>query len=195
MGAFYTNVVLRGPDQRQVVQFMTKAKRPAYVSPTIDGLTVVYDEKSESQDETTLSTLASQLSKAFGCTALAVLVHDSDVFAYWLFEAGELTDEYNSMPGYFDDPSLPPLGGDSDRLCAAFGVEDGVDRATSVFHKVASRNPEDDWAECYVFAEEVHRDLAELLGIPPFAVSTGYHYIEQDDLPEGLDWGSLVECP
>jgi hypothetical protein len=195
MGAFYTNIVLRGPDQGQVVLFLTQEKRLAYVSPTIDGFTVVYDEKSESQDETTLSGLASQLSEAFGCTALAVLVHDSDIFAYWLFEAGELTDEYNSMPGYFDDPSLPPLGGDPNRLCAAFGVEDGVDRATSVFHKVASRNLEDGWAGSYVFAEDIHHDLVGLLGIPSFAVSTGYRYIEQGDIPEELDSDSLVECP
>jgi hypothetical protein len=194
MGAFYTNVMLCGPKQKEVAQFMTQANRLAYVSPTVGKFTVVYDQETENQDETTVLALASQLSEAFECAVLAVLVHDSDIFAYWLFEEGELIDKYNSMPGYFENLELPPLGGDPRKLCAALGAENAVDGVTRVFQKVASRS-EGDWSANYLFAEDIHRDLAGLLGIPPFVVGTGYCYIERDQIPEEFNEVALVKCP
>ena len=51
-----------------------------------------------------------------------MLNHDDDILAYWLFEGGELADEYNSCPGYFSGGDEIPAGGDATKLCAAFGV-------------------------------------------------------------------------
>jgi Tol biopolymer transport system component len=82
MGLFYTNITLYGPNQQQVTQYLKTLGRAAYVSPTVDGFTVVYDKQTEDQDERELIDLACGLSRAFQCPALAALVHDSDVFAY-----------------------------------------------------------------------------------------------------------------
>ena len=47
MGNFYTNVTLRGSNQDSIVEYMTRQNRNAYVSPTVNDCTVVYDEECE----------------------------------------------------------------------------------------------------------------------------------------------------
>ncbi|HYJ48238.1 MAG TPA: hypothetical protein VEV81_16615, partial [Pyrinomonadaceae bacterium] len=125
MGNFYTNVTLRGPDQDSIAEHLTRQQRTAYVSPTVDHCTVVYDEECESQDTQVLEQLAAGLSERFGCPALAVLNHDDDILWYKLFEAGRLADEYDSAPAYFDEEaeSSEPKGGDALKLCRTFKAE------------------------------------------------------------------------
>ena len=193
MGAFYTNITLRGPDREQVAQCLKQMKRTAYVSPTADGFTVVYDKETENQDDADLMGLASQLSAAFECPALAVLVHDSDVLAYWLFEEGTLADEYNSAPGYFEGLARThPAGGNPEKLCAAFAAHDAVESVADIFRAVRSRGVGGDRSEGYVFVEDLHQDLTQALGMPSFAVSTGYRYLETGDRPQGLEQAVLV---
>jgi hypothetical protein len=193
MGAFYTNITLRGPDREQVAQCLKQMKRTAYVSPTTDGFTVVYDKETETQDDADLMGLASQLSAAFECPALAVLVHDSDIFAYWLFEEGTLADEYNSAPGYFEGLARAhPAGGNPEKLCAAFAAHDAVDSVTGIFQTVRSSGMGGDRSGGYVFAEDLHQDLIRALGMPSLAVSTGYRYLETSDRPQGLEQAVLV---
>jgi hypothetical protein len=197
MGLFYTNITLREADQEQVAQYLKQANRTSYVSQTINGFTVVYDKETENQDARVLIDLACQLSQEFKCTALAALVHDSDIFAYWLFEAGSLTDEFNSVPGYFDphaQPS-PPSGGNAKVLCSAFGIDDAADRVNHVFQVVEAGNLSDDWSGDRLFGEDIHRDLAAALEMPPFAAGVGYDGIEVGEIPEELDKTKLLKCP
>jgi hypothetical protein len=201
MGSFYTNVALRGPDQRQILQALIQADRVAYVSPTVDGFTVIYDKETEDQEEGVLKALASQLSKRFACPALAALVHDSDVFMYWLFEAGDLVDEFDSAPDYFgsSEESSLSCGGDAERLCAAFGVEEAVPEMAALFESVEAANFDEDWSvddwfgADFLFAEDIHDELARILRMPTFVLS-GYTYIEAGELPEGLDSADLLKC-
>lgn len=182
MGNFYTNVTLRGSDQDSIAGYMTEQKRNAYVSPTVNGFTVVYDEECESQETSILEGLASNLSKRFGCPALAVLNHDDDILWYKLFEAGELTDEYDSFPDYFDgdgEETAAPKGGDARKLCAAF---DAGQNAAEVERILRAPN-----LDAYTFASDRHEDLVKSLGMPTFSVGCGYNYIDQDELPEGLE--------
>ena len=94
------------------------------MTPAQDGCVVVFDEQSDEQDQTVITELASRLSREFGCPVLAVLNHDDDIFWYQLYLAGELADEYDSSPGYFDPSAEPsaPAGGDAQKLCSAFGA-------------------------------------------------------------------------
>jgi hypothetical protein len=196
MGASYTNITLHGPDQEQVVQCLTQMHRTAYVSPTVDNYTVVYDRETEDQDAAHLIGLASQLSTAFECPALAVLVHDSDILAYWLFEEGTLADEYDSAPGYFDGRAgAPPSGGDPEKLCAAFSAEGAVVGVAQILEAVESKSTQADWSSGYVFAEDIHQDLAQALGMPSFAVSVGYRCLEVGGPPEELKQAVLVKRP
>ncbi len=111
MGLFYTNITLTGPAQEQVVTYLRAQQRTAYTSPTINGITVVYDRECESQDQTILNTVTAGLSHALHCPALWALLHDDDVFMYALYEHGTRVDAYNSEPGYFgwdsEDPPIP----------------------------------------------------------------------------------------
>ena len=121
MGSFYTNFTLRGPSQQAVAALL--AGRSAIVTPEQNGYVVVYDEESDDQNHEVISELASQLSQAFRCPLLAVLNHDDDILWYQFYIKGELIDEYDSSPGYFDpsaDEPDPPAGGDAQKLCNAF---------------------------------------------------------------------------
>jgi hypothetical protein len=182
VGNFYVNYTTRGPERETVAKYLRSTKRRAFVSPTLDGMTAFFDKKSDSQDDAVIKELGKQASKDLGAPVLAVLNHDDDILAYWLFEAGELADEYNSCPGYFGGDDETPAGGDAKKLCAAFGVGPKVKQVDKVL-----RNEE------YVFALDRHKDLAELLNQPWPYVCMGYGYIKEGSLAEGVSKKDLLE--
>jgi hypothetical protein len=182
LGAFYTNIALKGPDQAAVLTYLRAQGRDAYVAPTLHDVTLVYDLASESQDHRILNALAADLSRAFACPALAALVHDDDFLVYTLFQDGAQVDEYNSDPTYFEgERPAPPLGGNAQVLCAAFGVQAAavaqVERILRAWHG-PNGNP---GASPYLFAQFRHRDLARALGLPERLCILGYLYVEQGE--------------
>src|SRR5688572_28457980 len=54
-----------------------------------------------------LSELGTRLGATLACHALALVVHDDDLFLYNLEEEGESLDGYNSCPQYFEQERLP----------------------------------------------------------------------------------------
>lgn len=188
MGSFYTNITLKTADTDGVVTAVRQAGRTALIAPPENGATVVFDEASEQQDVEVLRDLAQHLARACKCPALAILNHDDDVLVYLLYDAGKLVDEYNSAPGYFDsdgDPDAPPTGGDAERLAEAFGVPD---RAGDVERILRTGGTDDDE---FIFAMDRHRALAMALELPEAAVGTGFNYLEEGELPEGMDVAAL----
>jgi hypothetical protein len=181
LGAFYTNITLKGPAQEAVLTYLRAQSRDAYVAPTIDGITLVYDLACESQDVGILTALAANLSRAFACPALAALVHDDDFLVYELFQDGAKVDEYNSNPTYFEGGrSEPPSGGNAGAVCAVFGAGTAVARVEEILR--AWRGPNGDpGASPYLFAQFRHRDLARALGLPESLSLLGYLYVEQGD--------------
>jgi len=179
MGNFYTNYTLKGPSQQIVADAL--AGRSAVVTPGQDGCIVVFDEVSDEQDSAVITEIASRLSRELCCPVLAVLNHDDDILWYQLYLSGDLADEYDSSPGYFD-PSAElsaPAGGDAKRLCQAFGVGD-----QTALEAVLRKSSYDD--DGYVFAFERHADIVRVLGIPDWAVGTAYASFERDEFPERL---------
>jgi hypothetical protein len=120
MGNFYTNYTLRGVTQEAVAGAL--AGRACVVTPSVHQTVVVFDEESDDQDQAVIASLAAELSGALHCPVLAVLNHDDDILWYQLYADGELRDEYDSSPGYFDPDAQPsaPAGGDAATLCSAF---------------------------------------------------------------------------
>jgi hypothetical protein len=163
VGNFYVNYTTRGPDREAVAKSLRAAERKSFVGPTVDGATVFFDAESDTQNEEVIKGLGARASKDLGAPVLAVLNHDDDILAYWLFEAGQVVDEYNSCPGYFDGDDPTPAGGDASRLCAAFGVAGKAEQVDEVLRR-----------EDYVFAFERHTDLAELLKYPSDYVCLSY---------------------
>lgn len=185
MGNFYTNYTLKGPSQQSVAAAL--AGRSAIITPVQNGCVVVFDEASDDQDSAVITELASRLSRDLRCPVLAVLNHDDDIFWYQLHQTGELADEYDSSPGYFD-PSAEasaPAGGNPERRCQAFGVDDPA--AVEAILRKASCDEDG-----YVFAFQRHADLVRVLGVPDWAVGTSYASFEGDELPEGLSTRTIL---
>jgi hypothetical protein len=181
VGNFYVNFATHGPAQAAVAQFLRSAERKAFVSPTVSGITLFFDEESDGQDDSVIAVLGKQASIDLRAPVLAVLNHDDDILAYWLFDAGKIADEYNSCPGYFDGGEETPSGGDARILCAAFGVPTNVNEVEAVL-----RN------EDFTFALERHEALARLLKISWEFALLGYGYIQDDSLPDGINRDRLL---
>src|SRR4051794_15044541 len=117
MGLTYANATIKGLSQEAVAAYLTSRGRNAFVSPTINGLTVIYHDDFDDDFE-----YAADFSRQFSCPALVVYEFDDDLLNYQLYDAGRLIDDYDSFPAYFDDSKDPaPSGGDAQKLCAAFG--------------------------------------------------------------------------
>jgi hypothetical protein len=184
MGASYTNLTVRGATQRAVADLLLG--RRAVVGPARDGFVVVFDERSD-QEQEVLSEVAEHLSSSLKTGVLALLVHDDDILWYRLYDAGQLADEFDSAPGYFDadaEPS-PPAGGDPVRLAAVMGARHSPELETTL-----RRSGFDD--DGYVFESDRHADLARLLGIPRFAIGTAFASFERGEIPDGLSAADVI---
>jgi hypothetical protein len=181
MGAFYVNYTIRGADQEAVKDVL--AGRKAFVLPIQNGCIVVSDKTSDDQDQDEIARLATQLSATLRSTVLAVLNHDDDILWFQLYEGGDLVDEYDSAPDYFDfsarDEIAPPKGGDAKKLCAAFHCQE-----VSTIEDVLRKD--------YVFATERHKDLINLLHLSPYAVGYGYRDLAAGHRPDGLSAESVT---
>jgi len=184
MGSFYTNITLVGPGQAEVVSFLREIGRECFVSPSINGRTIVYDKECDKQDAEVLEKLSSQLSREFSCPAWAVLNHDDDILIYFLYDQDKKIDSYDSCPGYFEMESdkdyVGPEGGNSSLLCAAFKVLERADEVEAILHKHDALGDK----QGYVFAFERHKDLAKALGIHEGLARLGYDYVERGDADE-----------
>jgi hypothetical protein len=188
MGNFYVNHTVRAPQER-VAALLEREGRTAFVGPTAGGYTVVCDRECDYQDPAAITDLGRRLSALLNGPVLAVLNHDDDVLCYWLFERGQLTEQYNSCPDYFDDDEDEDFGvyfdedddeeGESGdgrgsapgaELCRAFGRPEVSDRVRSILNGPHA-----------LFAMETHQNMVSTLGLPVSAVGTGYKYLAEGD--------------
>src|SRR5262249_41361194 len=143
-----------------------------WVTTPKDGWATVYDEESSNQDDARIRQLGADLSRRLDTTATAFLIHDSDFLCYWLFDRGEIVDEFNSCPDYFDD------GPGSGETTTVSGRPEVLLRFCKPGSKL--RDVKKVLQAETVFAEEQLHDLAGLLGIDPQRATTDYR-----DLNEG----------
>jgi hypothetical protein len=175
MGNFYVNHTMRAPRDR-VVAFLERDGYTAFVSPTVDGFTSVFDQPSDTQDTAAIADLGAKLSAALHTPVVAFLNHDDDILCYWVFEAGEPIESYNSCPDYFGDfddegdESESGLGGDGTELCRLFGRPDARDRVRGILSEPSA-----------MFSSMTHHDLVTALGLPLWTVGTGYRYLSEGD--------------
>lgn len=221
MGNFYTNITLRGASHDRITRLLSAWGERAYVSPMLNECIVVYPASTESQDVGLLNALAARLSTEASCPALAVLNHDDDVLAYWLFVRGRLLDSYDSSPGYFGDLDEEEMEDEEDDFEQDdseeddFGDDDfdeqdmgdtpeggdavvlcsafGVrDSAISEVEEVLRTRQSWDEAIGYLFASDRHADLVSALGLPECAVGFGYTYLDSGETPEDIDPSALT---
>jgi hypothetical protein len=121
MGNFYVNFTLKTTDSDDVADTLQQAGRSAFVTRPQGGCVVVFEEQTDSQDANEIEEVGFMLSKQQKCPVLAILNHDDDILAYWLFDRGQLIDSYNSAPDYFAGSMEGDRGGDVDLLCKTLG--------------------------------------------------------------------------
>jgi hypothetical protein len=183
MGNYYTNFTVKHGDAQEIAEALSQAGRSAILSPPLNGFVVVYDMACEGQDLAELESVGNLLSSTLGCSVLGVLNHGDDVLLLLVFDRGEVIDEYNSCPDYFVDKEPEgPVGGNSELLCRVFSPKANLAELERVLR--------DD--EEYAFAFERHEAIVNTLGLPGFAVASGYKYIEQGEIPEGIDPSDLL---
>lgn len=175
MGAFFTNYQVRSDSADDVARALKAIDKSvsAYISPTKNGWVTIYEKESDSQDDAVLQRLAMALSRGLSTAVFAFVVHDSDILMYWLYERGQLADEYNSAPDYFgdaDEETRERYQGNPDALLPL--CQPGTTR--EAIAKVMDPD------SAGGFAEETLGELATLLGIDPERAALGFNYFEEE---------------
>lgn len=166
MGAFIVNVHVRTDELDALKSALDGLNLSrTYLSPPSQGWIAIYDEHCSTQDVNQITNLAHHLSQSLQAPVIAFLVHDSDVFCYWLYDRGELLDEYNSMPHYFsdewDDTECEECAAQTDVLIRY--ACDGVTREQ--LDNLLRPHDGQDYDEALAMAEDSLCELAQLLGI------------------------------
>ncbi len=186
MGNFYTNIVLRGAPREAALACLKKLRRDAFVSPTEDDATVVYDAESEDQDLGVLDRLAAKLTKRLRCVALCFLNHDDDMLVCLLFRNGARIAQWVWDPTGFLEGTVaadpPPAFADAVAHacgCGASGVSAVLTDAAKP--PLASEQGGAAGADAVggpVFAWLVHQALVEALGFGRYSVGLGYRGVK-----------------
>ena len=171
MGAFFTNCNVRTKDTAKCAKALASSiSSRALMTDSKHGWITVYDAESESQNINILRHLANELSEKLKTVAIGILIHDSDILQYLVYENGKLVDQFDSKPDYsgpVSDAQKKEWRGHFSKLLpyAAKGT------ALSDFKRVAEK-------EC-VFEEERVGEFSKLLGIDPSRAGTGFKYSQE----------------
>jgi hypothetical protein len=159
MGAFAVNLHVRLADAAAVRRQLEACGAAEFrVTEPLRGWVSVYERCISDQDEARIKDLAAKLSGGLEAACVAFLLHDSDIACYWLYNDGQLLDEFNSAPDYFEAVSAEErrrVQGRADvyaRFCQP-GVT--VDQIESVLRTKV------------LFADDTVSQLAEFLGVGP----------------------------
>jgi len=171
MGAFLTNCNVRTADTAKCAKVLQSSiGMRALITDSKNGWITVYDEECESQDINILRRLAKKLSAELKTVAIGILVHDSDIFQYLVYEKGELVDQFDSKPDYFgpvSDEQKNEWRGDFGKL-----LPYATKGTTLSDFKRASKK------QCVVEEERVG-EFSKLLGIDPSRAQTGFKYTQK----------------
>jgi hypothetical protein len=182
MGLFYANLTVYPPLRPVLLTALRRLRRTAFVSPTVHGYTVVFDQAIDEQNPVAIEWLGRTLTEGLSCSALAAMLHDDDVLYLWLFQKGRVRDRYDSSPAYFDPHSepQPPKGGNAKLLCKAFHRPEREERVEQLLRAdlLEGELPE------VVGEFERHVALAVVLQMPRIVAGLGYSAIAGDYVPE-----------
>jgi tetratricopeptide (TPR) repeat protein len=171
MGAFFGSVQIRSDDREKIKvaaeRVAAAMKINLLIGPAQNGWTGVYPEQS-GQDER----VGAELAKLFDGYVMHILLHDDDVFAYWLHRDGKLIDSYWSTPGYFGAKNRAAelkMAGQPELFRPIIG--DKVEQLAKTLDRSEPRP---------VFMSEKLEAFAELLEIPHAMQS--YEYILEGEM-------------
>ena len=182
MGGHYGTIHVRTEDLdavRSAVEHLASDRtRRFYIAPPIGGWVTIYPENN-GQDAAVSEAIAAKLSDK---TLIHCLVHDDDVFAYWVFESGQVVDTYNSCPDYFGEPNPPPRGGNAETLRHLLLDSTKANELQALLD-----------ADRFDFEIERQDQFAALLGLPNTAYA--YEYLQGGERDGLRRWKDFIHIP
>src|SRR5262245_19890517 len=160
MGTFLVNFHARTPLTKQAQKAIERVVERGWIANSGDGWFSFWDEEASQQSEERIESVAERVSKSLSAKVIAFLVHDSDIFCYWLYDSGRQIDKYNSHPHYWGDESIDAAALRAD--CGALAKLCVPGKAVADLEHLL-RQTED--GGDFVFAEERLQQLGPLLGI------------------------------
>lgn len=104
MGAFYGSILVKTEDsetvQRVLGQIAKESDARFLVGPALNGWVSIFPNNGGQSDEVSAQ-IASQIPRDI----FHLIVHDDDIFSYYFYRNGTLSDQYNSCPDYFHEVS------------------------------------------------------------------------------------------
>src|SRR5262245_58166514 len=85
MGLFYANLTVYRPPRGALLDTLRRLGRTAFLGPTVQGYTAVFDRANDEQEFDDIERLGCDLTGNLSCSALAAVLHDDDVLYLWLF--------------------------------------------------------------------------------------------------------------
>jgi ankyrin repeat protein len=172
MGVSFTNYQVRTRSVSRCAQAIEEiATSRALVTDQKNGWVTIYDEASDAQDIREIRSVAKCLSAKTSSSVLALLVHDSDVFLYLLYDHGRLVDQFDSHPGYFGAVSAAQRKKWSGHFARLAKL---APRATTAAIREALTAPR-------AFAEERASQFARLMGIERSRAVLGFRHAKQSE--------------
>ncbi len=172
MGLFCSNIHLRTDSRAAVADALDDSLQSIVLDAENGWVSVYVDGLLEQEDGP--KQLAASLSAKLRTDSISFAVHDSDVVRYWIHVSGELTDEYDSWPGYAEGNRPQPSGGDLDELARLSAPGYGVRELRRVM--AADR----------IFADDLVNDLAQMLGIGRDRATDDYRFLVNADETDSL---------
>lgn len=190
MGGFYGSIHLR-TDDRNAVRSVLEAVASVceckfFLAPPIRGWTSLYPALHGQSDR-----VSKEIAKRLTCDIFHLIVHDSDVFSYWCFRAGQEVDRYDSNPDYFGrvrlfrQRKLARLRGRPETYRHLLGNEDRLQQLIRLL-----REPGE---ERSLVADDQLVRFAELLDIPN--ALTSYEYLDQGETDGIQRWEQFFHVP
>src|SRR6266403_4172323 len=97
MGAFYGSILVRTEDSEAVQRVLSQVAKESdsrfLVGPALNGWVSIFPNNSGQSDE-----ISAQIAKLIPNDIFHLIVHDDDIFGYYFYRNGALSDQYNSCP-------------------------------------------------------------------------------------------------
>jgi hypothetical protein len=182
MGGHYGTIHVRTQDRepvRAAVEALAAGGKHRFlIAPPLDGWVTIFPNHN-GQDSKLSKKLATALADK---TLIHCLVHDDDIFAYWLYENGDLVDAYDSCPGYFSGKKTPPSGGNVEALRHLLLDQAKVEELQTLLK-----------AERLTFELERQDQFAALLGLPH--TDRAYEYLLDGETDGVRQWKQFIYVP
>jgi hypothetical protein len=171
----YTNITLYGVTQDEALDWCAANHVNAYVSPTIDDVTVIYENTlaENAAHPTPMEPLLARAAKASAdlmATAMVAVVLDDDMFMYVVYLDGEMADNYMSYAG------KPPANGKPEKLAELYDVQAELPRIRAALQR-----------EQILSATERHTEIMDALNMPPMMIDCGFEYLDEGEKPHGVE--------